>query len=68
MYMATSTSSPSVNFRLNAEDKQLLRELAKELRTSQVMAVRLVLREVVPALKASREKRAAKQTRSRHQS
>lgn len=65
--MAKNTT-PSMSFRLSEEDKQLMRELAKLLRTSQVMAVRLVLREVVPALKASREKKAAKQTRSRLQS
>ncbi|MBI5954411.1 MAG: hypothetical protein HY865_22370 [Chloroflexi bacterium] len=64
-----STPSPSVNFRLNEEDKQLLRDLAKLLRTSQVMALRLVLREVVPALKAHAEEEKTKaQTKkaSRH--
>lgn len=61
------TISPTVNFRLNAEDKQLLHDLARLLRTSQVMAIRLVLREVVPALKASREKQATRQVRSRPQ-
>lgn len=66
--MPKKYSTPSVNFRLSDEDKQLVRDLAKLLRTSQVMAIRLVLREVVPALKASREKRTAKQARSRFQS
>lgn len=64
----TKYATPSMSFRLSEEDKQLMRELAKLLKTSQVMAIRLVLREVVPALKASREKRAAKQARSRLQS
>jgi|GEM_PF-6699362 hypothetical protein len=58
-------SNPSMSFRLSEEDKQLMRDLAKLLRTSQVMAIRLVLREVVPALKASREKRTTRQVRSR---
>lgn len=63
--MAKNISTPSVNFRLSEEDKQLVRDLAKLLRTSQVMAIRLVLREVVPALKATREKQATRQARSR---
>jgi hypothetical protein len=58
-------SNPSMSFRLSEEDKQLMRDLAKLLRTSQVMAIRLVLREVVPALKASREKKVTRQVRSR---
>lgn len=57
-------SNPSMSFRLSEEDKQLMRDLAKLLRTSQVMAVRLVLREVVPALKASREKRTTRKVRA----
>jgi len=58
-------SNPSMSFRLSEEDKQLMRDLANLLRTSQVMAIRLVLREVVPALKASREKKVTRQVRSR---
>lgn len=58
-------STPSMSFRLSEEDKQLMRDLARLLRTSQVMAIRLVLREVVPALKAAREKKATRQARSR---
>lgn len=54
-----------MSFRLSEEDKQLMRDLANLLRTSQVMAIRLVLREVVPALKASREKKVTRQVRSR---
>lgn len=63
--MAKKYSTPSMSFRLSEEDKQLMRELATLLRTSQVMAIRLVLREVVPALKASREKQSTRQVRSR---
>lgn len=61
----TKYTTPSMSFRLSEEDKQLMRELAKLLRTSQVMAIRLVLREVVPALKAVREKKPASKAQSR---
>jgi len=60
-----SNPSPSTNFRLNEEDKQLLRDLARLLQTSQVMALRLVLREVVPALKAAKGKDIGRQPQRR---
>lgn len=52
-----TSKSPSVNFRLSDEDKKLLRELAELLSVSQVMAFRLLLREVVPALKTAKGKK-----------
>ncbi len=61
----TEYQAPSVNFRLSPEDKQLLRDLARLLQTSQVMAFRLVLREVVPALKAAKGKDIRRPAQSR---
>jgi predicted transcriptional regulator len=62
--MTKISKSPSVNFRLSDEDKKLLKELAELLHVSQVMAFRLTLREVVPALKAAKGKKDKRQLRT----
>lgn len=54
-------SEHQIIFRLSKEDKQLTCDLAELLQTSQVMAFRMVIRELVPALKAAKGKEKGRQ-------
>ncbi len=59
-------SEYQIVFRLSKEDKQLTCDLAELLKTSQVMAFRMVVRELVPALKAAKGKEKGQQAIAFH--
>ncbi len=59
-------SEYQIVFRLSKEDKQLTCDLAELLQTSQVMAFRMVVRELVPALKVAKGKEKGQQAIAFH--
>lgn len=52
--------TPPRTFRLSKEDRKLLRELARLLKTSQAQAVRLAIRAAVAGLREKNKKQQAK--------